>query len=195
MAHKYARSRRGPATCSLAAHCSVGSQRRRRPPPSPHRPAVVIPRAARDEVGRRRCCRVRRGPRRRVRRVPLHHGTLSPAGCFPVGPGGILPAAHITSHTLPAGAAGVPAGEGGGRRRKEAAERRRGGGGREVRAAVRRAALHRDPRHGAPLTEGRTRQHCGGCDLWSRSPAGAFGSSSLYPADVAAAVHHVLVVG
>ena len=39
--------------------------------------AVILPWAARDEVGCLCCRHVRR---RRVRRVPFHHGTLSPAG-------------------------------------------------------------------------------------------------------------------
>ena len=97
MAHKYARSRRGPATCSqqptVPSDPSGGA-----PSPESSSSGVVLLRAARDEVGRRRCRRVRRGHRRRVRRIPLHHGTLSPAGCFPVGPGGILPVAHIASY-------------------------------------------------------------------------------------------------
>ena len=159
-AHKYARVRRGPATCSLAAHCSVGSQRRRRPPPSPHRPAVVIPRAARDEVGRRRCCRVRRGHRRRVRRVPLHHGTLSPAGCFPVGPGGILPVAHIASYARrysrgprQRGRRTPPEGGGGAapRRRRTRGSRRGSTGCASSRPSSRRTA---DGRARAPATAG-----------------------------------------
>ncbi|CAN6324258.1 unnamed protein product, partial [Urochloa humidicola] len=107
--------------------------------PSSSVPAVVLPAGARtrDEVECSRSRRLRRGHRRRLRRVPLRHGT--------------------------AGVLGAEAGE---RRRQEEAERRRGGGGgREVRAAVRRAALHRDPRHGAPLTDDRVPCRAVMCEL------------------------------
>ena len=190
MAHKYARSRRGPATCSqqptVPSDPSGGAALPRvlivRPSssPGPREMRWGAAAAAVSAAATAAAC-----PSTTVRSRPPAVSPSVPVGFF----------RSLTSHHMPAGTAGVPASEGGGRRRKEAAERRRGGGGREVRAAIRRPALHGDPRHGAPLTEGRTRQHCGGCDLWSRSPAGAFGSSSLYPADVAAAVHHVLVVG